>query len=291
MNPSFGCQSMTAPLKRVIVKRPQEAFRNQDILTSQWKEFGFTAEPDLERACEEHERFVAVLQKAGAEVLYLPTDERAGIDSIYTHDPAIVTNNGAVVFQTGKKVRRGEGPAMADALRKWGIPVLELVDGLAEGGDLLWLDQQTLLVGRSFRTNAAGASALRVLLGSLGIRVIEIHLPYWNGPEDVLHLMSFISLLDQDLAVVYRRLLPVPLFELLTERGIQLVDVPHEEYPTQGCNVLALAPRDVLMLKGNPVTRTRLENAGCTVQEFEGNEISFKGSGGPTCLTRPLLRL
>jgi N-dimethylarginine dimethylaminohydrolase len=160
----------------------------------------------------------------------------------------------------------------------------------AEGGDMVWLDSRTLVVGRGFRTNAAGVAALRELLAPLGVAVIEVHLPYGNGPGDVLHLMSLISLLDRDLAVVYRRLLPVPLFELLSARGIELVDIPDREYPSQGCNVLALAPRAVLMLAGNPETRRRLQQVGCAVQEYEGSEISLKGSGGPTCLTRPLLR-
>jgi len=155
---------------------------------------------------------------------------------------------------------------------------------------MIWLDHCTLLVGLGFRTNLSGVQKMRALLSGYGITVLEFHLPYWTGPGDVLHLMSFISMLDHDLAVVYRRLLPVPLYEILTERGIQMIDVPEEEYATQGCNVLALAPRNVLLLKSNPGTRSRLETAGCQVQEFEGNEISFKGSGGPTCLTRPLLR-
>ena len=155
---------------------------------------------------------------------------------------------------------------------------------------MVWLDRDTLLVGRGFRTNAAGIQGLSELLSPLGVNVIPVELPYWNGPADVLHLMSFISLLDHDLAVIYRRILPVPLFELLTARGVQLVDVPEEEYDSLGCNVLAIAPRNVIMVRGNPVTRSRLESAGCQVFEFDGSEICLPGAGGPTCLTRPLLR-
>ena len=155
---------------------------------------------------------------------------------------------------------------------------------------MVWLDHDTLLVGRGFRTNAAGIQQLSDLLSPLGVKVIPVELPYWNGPADVLHLMSFISLLDHDLAVIYRRILPVPLFELLTARGVQLVDVPEEEYDSLGCNVLAIAPRNVIMVRGNPITRSRLESAGCKVSEFDGSEICLPGASGPTCLTRPLLR-
>lgn len=283
---------MVAPLRRVVVKRPQEAFKSEQQIASQWKELVYTAPPDLTLASEEHERFVSLLREAGAEVLFLPEDNRAGLDSIYTHDPGIVTDAGAVVFQTGKVGRRGEGPALADALRNWDVPVLGVVEGdaTAEGGDLIWLDQHTLLAGRGFRTNAAGIASLWTMLEPLSVQVIEVPLPYWTGPQDCLHLMSFISLLDVNLAVVYSKLLPVPMYELLMERGVRLVEIPDEEYATQGCNVLTLAPRNVVLLAGNPVTRKRLETAGCRVHEFSGEEISLKGSGGPTCLSRPLLR-
>lgn len=283
---------MVAPLRRVIVKRPEEAFRDAAAIRAQWRDLGYTAPPDLERAASEHRRLVAALEEAGAEVLRLPADPRTGLDSIYTHDPGIVTGRGAVIFQTGKPQRRGEGPAMSDALRGWGVPVLGVVDGAAtaEGGDTLWLDPRTLAVGRSFRTNAAGVAALRVLLSPLGVEVLECHLVYGNGPGEVLHLQSVISLLDKDLAVVNRRLLPVPLFEALEERGVRLIDVPEEEVATQACNVLAVAPRRAVLLRGSPVTRGRLEAAGCRVTEIAGDEIAFKGLGGPTCLTRPLWR-
>jgi N-dimethylarginine dimethylaminohydrolase len=154
----------------------------------------------------------------------------------------------------------------------------------------VWLDHDTLLVGRGFRTNVAGIEKLSALLGPLGVAVIPVELPYWNGPQDVLHLMSFISLLDDDLAAVYRRIVPVPLYELLAARGVQLVDVPEEEYDSLGCNILAVSPRNLIMVAGNPITRSRLESAGCNISEFDGSEICLPGAGGPTCLTRPLLR-
>ena len=280
---------MVAPLRRVVVKRPDEAFVRID---EEWRELHYTRPPVLPKAAADHHGFVALMQAAGAEILYLPADNRTGLNSLYAHDPVLVTDRGAVIFQTGKPARRGEGPAFTDAFKSWGVPILGVIDGAAtaEAGDMVWLDRQTLLVGRGFRTNAAGLTRLSELLTPGGVQVISFELPYWNGPQDVLHLMSFVSLLDDDLAVVYRRLLPVPLFELLTSRGVQLVDVPEQEYETLGCNVLATSPRNLIVANGNPVTWSRLEAAGCRISEFDGSEICLPGAGGPTCLTRPLLR-
>jgi N-dimethylarginine dimethylaminohydrolase len=283
---------MVAPLRAVVVKRPEQAFRSAQVIEKEWQGLGYLRPPRLEAAAAEHSRLVAALTDAGATALYLPEDSRTGLDSLYVHDPVLITDKGAVILQTGKVARRGEGPAFADALKDWGVPVLGYVDGAgtAEAGDMVWLDSRTLAVGRGFRTNESGVDQLAHLLHPLGVQVVSVPLPYGSGPADVLHLMSFISLLDDNLAVVYRQLLPVPFFELLQERRIELVDVPNEEYPTLGCNVLAVAPRHVMLAEGNPVTRARLEAAGCRVSEFSGSEICIPGSGGPTCLTRPLLR-
>jgi len=283
---------MVGPLRAVIVKRPEQAFRSSAAIQAEWKELGWTRPPNLEIASREHRQLVALLEGAGARVYFLPEDSRTNLDSIYVHDPVLITDAGAVILQTGKVLRRGEGPAVEDALDAWGIPILGSIEGgaTAEAGDMIWLDRQTLLVGRGFRTNQAGIEWLSILMQPLGVSVIPVPLPYWTGPEDVLHLMSFMSLLDADLAVVYRRLLPVPLYELLLERGVKMVDVLEDEYASLGCNVLAIAPRQLLMVSGNPITRRRLEAAGCTVSEFEGSEICIPGAGGPTCITRPLLR-
>jgi N-dimethylarginine dimethylaminohydrolase len=289
---AFGSQSMVAPLRRVVVKRPRDAFRSAEQIAREWRTLGFTDVPDLGRADAEHEQMVAVLREAGAEVLSLPAAEGTTLDSVYVHDPGLVTDAGAVVFRMGKPPRRGEGPALAAGLLGWGVPVLGQVEGAAtaEGGDTLWLDHETLVAARGFRTNAAGVARLRELLAPLGVTVVEVHLPYHGGPEDLLHLQSVISLLDHDLALVHRRLLPVPLFEILAARGVRLLDVPDEEYAALGCNVLALAPRRLAMLSLLPRTRARLEAAGCDVRTFDGDEIGRKGGGGPTCLTRPVLR-
>jgi arginine deiminase len=283
---------MVGSLRRVVVKRPEEAFQSVSAIEQQWRDLAYTHPPDLERAAREHNHFVSLLSAAGAEILYLPQDRRTGMDSIYAHDAMLMTNAGGIILQTGKPARRGEGPAFADALATWGVPVLGIVDGpaTAEAGDMVWLDAETLLVGRGFRTNAKGIHRLSELLRPLGANVIPVELPYWKGTGEVLHLMSFISLVDENLAVVYRKLMPVPLFEILEERGMQFVDVPDEEYESLGCNVLAVSPRNVIVVSGNPVTRSRLEAAGCRVSEFEGSEICWPGAGGPTCLTRPLVR-
>jgi arginine deiminase len=289
---NYGGQSMVAPLRRVIVKRPEEAFLNDELIEAQWKPLAYTGRPDLEQAAIEHRNFVEVLTKAGAEVLYLPPDSRTGLDSLYAHDPALVTDAGFIIFQMGKPARRGEGAALATVLEEWDVPVLGTLEGdeYAEGGDMTWLDQRTLVAGRTFRTNDRGITKIRSLLAPFRVSVIKVDLPYCNGPEEVLHLMSVISMLDADLAVVFRPLLPVPLFELLRDRGIQLIDVDLEEYNHLGCNILTLGPRNVLMIRGNPHIQKALERAGCKVHFFDGEEISLKGSGGPTCLTRPLLR-
>jgi N-dimethylarginine dimethylaminohydrolase len=283
---------MVAPLRTVVVKRPEEAFRSLSNSPGEWQDLAWLRPPNSEVASSEHAHLVSLLHAAGARTLFLPEDARTGMDSLYAHDPVLITDAGAVLLQTGKIARRGEGPAFADALKGWGVPTLGSIDGdaTAEAGDLIWLDSRTLIAGRGFRTNKKGIERLTGILGPLGISVIGIPLPYWNGPDDVLHLMSFISLLDSDLAVVYRRLLPVTLYELLQEREVDLVDVPDEEYMTLGCNVLAVGPRQLIAIAGNPVTHSRLRAAGCSVSEFAGSEICIPGAGGPTCLTRPLLR-
>jgi N-dimethylarginine dimethylaminohydrolase len=288
----FGSQSMVAPLRRVAVKGPREAFRSGEQIAREWRELGFTAPPDLEKAAREHDQLVARLREAGAEVLALPEAAGTTLDSLYVHDAGLVTGRGAIVFRTGKPQRRGEGPALAGALAGWGVPVLGELGGeaMAEGGDTLWLDATTLVVGRGFRTNAAGVAGLRRLLEPAGVEVVEVHLPYGDGPDGLLHLQSVISLLDVDLAIVHRPLLPVPLFETLQARGVRLLDVPREELGALGCNVLALAPRRALLLTGLPRTQRVLRDAGCEVATFDGEEIARKGNGGPTCLTRPILR-
>jgi N-dimethylarginine dimethylaminohydrolase len=211
-------------------------------------------------------------------------------DAIYVYDPAIVADSGAILLRPGKEGRRGEPGAMGADFVEAGVPIAGQLDApaLAEGGDTVWLDDRTLLVGRGYRTNDAGIAALRELLP--GVDVIAFDLPHYHGSGEVLHLMSFLSPLDVDLAAVYLPLMPVRLVEILQERGIQFVEAPDEEFETMGPNVLALAPRVALALEGNDETRRRMEAAGVDVRTYKGDHISRLGDGGPTCLTRPLLR-
>lgn len=287
MSKNYGSQSMVAPLRRVLVKRPEEAFGAAD--PAQWH---YTARPDLDQARQEHDAFVASLAQAGVEVLYHDETQPNRADAIFVHDPALVTKQGAIILSMGKELRRGEEAAMARRCEALGLPILYTLHGAAraEGGDLLWLDEHTLAVGLGFRTNAEGLRQLQEALTGLGVEVVPVQLPYYQGPEACLHLMSLISLVDHRLAVVYLPLLPTPFWQLLQEREIRLIEAPEEEFLTMGTNVLALAPGQVLMLEGNPVTRRRLEAAGCEVLTYRGQEISLKAEGGPTCLTRPLWR-
>lgn len=284
---TYGSQSMVEPLKRVLVRRPDEAFGSAD--PEQWH---YVSQPDLEKAQNEHDALVATLQEAGCKVLYHDAQLPEHADSIFTHDPVIVTDEGSIVLRMGKEQRRGEEAAIATRLESFGVPTLATLEGeaIAEGGDLMWLDHDTLAVGRGYRTNAEGLRQLTAALRPLGVETVEVQLPYGDGPDSCLHLMSLISMLDHDLAVVYLPLLPVPFVELLADRGIEMVEVPDEEYPTMGPNVLALAPRRCLMIEGNPVTGKRLEAAGCEVLTYRGEELSLKAEGGATCLTRPILR-
>jgi dimethylargininase len=281
---SYGAQSMTAPLRRVLVvaPRPEEATR--------WREAGWRAAPDPARLAAEHDAFRAELEAAGVEVVVSETSPESGLDGVYPYDPALVVRDGALLLRPGKESRLGEVEPLGRSLNAVGVPTAARIEGPAtvDGGDTCWLDERTLLVGLGYRTNEAGAAALGAALP--GVDVIAYDLPHYRGRADLLHLMSLISPLADDLAVVYLPLLPVRLVQLLAERGIELVEVPDEEFPTQGPNVLALAPRVALALDGNSETRRRMEAAGVDVRVYRGDELSHKGEGGPTCLTRPILR-
>jgi N-dimethylarginine dimethylaminohydrolase len=287
MERAYGSQSMVEPLRRVLVRRPDAAFATPD-----YERWSYVAQPQLQEAQAEHDGLVATLREAGAEVVYHEAELADHADAVFVHDPVLVCDRGAIVLSMGKQLRRGEEDAIATTLEQEGVPVCFRLHGeaRAEGGDLLWLDHQTLIAGNGFRTNRAGVEQLRDFLGELGVEVIDFDLPYFFGPRTCLHLMSFISLVDHDLAVVYPTLMPVALWHLLGDRGIEMIEVPEEEFLTMGSNVLALAPRSCLMLEDNPGTRERLEEAGCQVRTYRGQELSLKAEGGATCLTRPILR-
>ena len=281
---TYGAQSMTARLRRVLVvaPRPEEAAR--------WREAGWRAAPDPKLLAAEHEAFRAQLEDAGAELVVAETSPATGLDAVYPYDPALVTDRGALLLRPGKDSRLGEVEALGDALEAAGVPIAARLNAPAtvEGGDTVWLDAGILIVGRSYRTNDAGIAALADALP--GVDVLPFDLPHHRGRGQLLHLMSVLSPLDDNLAVGYPPLMPTRLVELLHELEITLVEVPHEEFATQGPNVLALAPRVALALDGNPETRRRLDGAGVDVRVYRGDELSLKGEGGPTCLTRPLLR-
>jgi len=278
---------MVEPLRRVLVRRPDACFGNAD--PEQWH---YTARPDLDAALREHDDLVAILRQADIEVIYHDHPDNDSADAIYTHDPSIVTERGAILLNMGKTLRDGEPTATAAVYHGLDIPILARIrdPGRAEGGDLLWLDRHTLAVGQGFRTNADGLRQLAAALEPIGVSVVGVELPFFQGEQACLHLMSLISLVDRDLALVYSPLLPVSFWRLLRDRGFGTVEVPEEEFGSMGPNVLALGPRRCLMLEGNPVTLARLERAGCTVETYVGREISLKAEGGATCLTRPLLR-
>ena len=278
-------------LKRVALRPARVAFAEQARIDSQWRDHGYHAAPDLTAALAESERFSEALSKAGAEVIELPDGPDLTIDGIYARDALLTSANGVILCNMGNRRRNGEPAVNAEALAEQGIGVIGAIqgEGRIEGGDFIWLDDTTCAVGLTYRTNGEGVRQLATLLGpEIEIQVVD--LPHYKGPADVFHLMSIVSPLDRDLALVYSPLMPIGFRDWLQARGLALVEVPEEEFEAMACNVLALAPRHCLMLEGCPETRRRLEAAGCAVELYRGEEISRKGEGGPTCLTRPLVR-
>ena len=277
-----GCPSITAPLRRVLLRPPQAG----DLRL--WQEYGWRAEPDPVGIAREHAALCELLAGAGAEVVLAEAPVEDDPDAIYVYDPALIVDDGALLLRPGKAGRRAEPAALGVDLTRAGVPVAARLDepALAEGGDLIRLDERTLLVGLGYRTNQAGAD---VLAEATGLDVVAFDLPHWHGESEVMHLLSLLSPLADDLVAAYTRLLPVRLAQLLAERAIEIVEVPGGEFESMGANVLALAPRVALVVEGNPETRGRLERAGVEVLAYEGKELS-KGDGGPTCLTCPLLR-
>ena len=279
----YGCRSMIDPLRRVLVRRPSAD------ACAVWQAYGWRAEPDHAALAREHEQLCALLEHAGAEVVVTePIDDDP--DAVYTFDPGLVTEHGAILLRPGKEGRRLEPAAVRDDLERAGIPVATVLrePATAEGGDFIRLDEETLLAGRGYRTNAAGIDAVSRPLPGVELHVFD--LPHWHGEHEVMHLLSLLSPLDTDLVVAYPQLMPVALVQLLDSRGVEIVPVPGDEFETMGTNVLALAPRVAVALDGNPDTRRRLQRAGVEVLVYEGRELSLKGDGGPTCLTMPLLR-
>lgn len=284
-------QSEYRAIKHILVKHPKDAYGSQANADANWEDLGYPAPVSYDTVTREFEAFAAILEKFIPKISYLPAAEGTGLDSLYTHDPIVPTDKGIIMMNMGKPQRRGEAKAMEAWFKAEGIPVRGWVESPAthEGGDSVWLDDQTLAMARSFRTNDEGVKRMRELAGG-DFEVLSYGLPYWNGPEECLHIMSFISPVDKDLAVVYSRQMPIPFREELVRRGYKFVEVPDSEYATFGPNVLAVAPRVVVMPSGNPKTMDALKAAGCEVYVYPADDITHKGGGGPTCLTRALER-
>jgi dimethylargininase len=281
---AFGAQSMTAPRREVLVKRPGPAFGRAFADPAH----GFLHPVDLEVARREHDTFVELLVSLGPTVHELGA-ESASPDLVYQFDPLLVTARGAIPLRAGKPNRRGEELLSEAWLNARGVPTIGRIEapGTIEGGDTFWLRPDLLCIGRTLRTNASGVTQLAALVGG-DVRVFDV--PYWRGPAELVHLLSVVSPVADDLAVVYLPLLPVGLWQVLGDLGIRTIAVPEDEFPTLGCNVLAVRPGVVIVAEGNPVTAAALAAAGCEVHAYPSTEIGINGSGGPTCLTRPIRR-
>jgi len=279
-------------LASVYLKSAESSFRSEKKLTKQWKELQFLTKPNFEESLKEYHAFQLFFTNKNIETCFFPADQKTWIDSIYCRDASIATDFGMIICNMGKNGRIQEPKAQLETYLQNNVKILGEITfpGTLEGGDVAWLDQKTLAVGHTYRTNDQGICQLKALLDPKGIEVIVVELPHYKGKEDVFHLMSILSPVDKNLAVVYSPLMPIKFRNQLLERGFELIEVPDEEFESMGCNVLAVAPRDCLMVDGNPITKKLLEQAGCQVVAYKGNEISVKGGGGPTCLTRPLKR-
>jgi N-dimethylarginine dimethylaminohydrolase len=289
---TFLYQSDVGPIKSLVLKHPKDAFVNDETIDRQWQDLNYVKRPDLARAMDEYNQFVTLLKGFGIDLYFLPSDEKVGLDSIYTRDASIVCNKGIILCNMGKDERNAEPASQEATFRDRGIPIHGAItgNGRVEGGDVVWIDEHTLAIAHGYRTNDEGIRQVREFMGDCIDKLIIVPLPHWRGPNDVFHLMSILSPIDHDLAVVYSPLMPVFFRETLLLRGIELIEVPDSEFETMGCNVLAVAPRKCIILSGNPQTRRRLEKTGAEIHEFVGQEICIKGGGGPTCLTRPIVR-
>ena len=279
---TYGVTSGVARLRRVLVRTPATS---GDFAAAGWRQ------PDATTLLRQHAAFCELLSDLGCDVVVAPPVEGL-VDACYMYDSAFTIGDGAIVLRSAKPARATEWEPAAAALADAGVPIVAHLagDATADGGDLFFLDAGTLVAGRGYRTNAAAHRQLAAILEPRGIAVERVDLPHDTGPAHVLHTMSFISPVAADLAVVFERLMPVPLVELLQERGIRTVAVDEDEYLTMACNVLPVRPGVVVVVDGNPKARRAMEAAGVEVHAYDGSDISLKGDGGPTCLTRPLWR-
>jgi N-dimethylarginine dimethylaminohydrolase len=283
---------MAGALQRVLVCSPRTAGWNDPQRVSAWRDLGFHHAPDFDRAQSQHDALVRELRNAGGEVEELSPAESLSLDAVYTHDASLATDFGMILMRPGKSNRVAEARKHGEWCAAKGIPTFGAIapPGTTEAGDILWLDAKTLLIGHGYRTNAAGIAQMRALLEPEGVEVLSAPLPYGPGPSACLHLMSLISLLDEQTAIVDLPWLAVETVELLKSRGFKFIEIDSTERDTLACNVLALGHNRLLAIEENRQTNSRLRQAGFDVRLFPGSEICINGSGGPTCLTRPLLR-
>ena len=283
---------MVNSVERILLKHPRDAFLSQQKINSESKKLNYLSPPDLDLAIKQYDLFVKLIKSFGSEVYFLPADNNTSLDSIYTHDPCTMTNNGLIVCNMGKLKRSTEPDHLKRFFKSINIPIIGKIEspGTLEGGDIVWINKDTVAVGEGYRSNSEGINQFKKLLGKQAKEIIPVALPHWEGPNDCLHLMSNLSPVDENLFLVYSRLLPVSFIKYLVDHKIKLIEVPDEEYYSMGCNVLAMGKGKVIMLEGNPITQKRLEAEGVKVKTYNGSEISIKGAGGPTCLTRPFLR-
>jgi len=288
----FNGHSMAGALERVLVCSPRAAGWDRPERAAQWRELGFRHAPDFATAELQHEALCHALSGAGAEALHLPSADDLTLDAVYTHDASLSTDFGLIAMRPGKANRLPESCHHVAFCQEIGIPTLASISapGCTEAGDVVWLDSKTLLVGRGYRTNAEGIGQLRGLLGPKNIEVLSAPLPHSGGPSECLHLMSLLSLLDERTALVDLPWLAVETVELLKTRGFKLIEMDDSERDSMACNVLALGNNRLLAIEENLRTNDRLRDAGFDVRTFPGSELCINGGGGPTCLTRPLLR-
>ena len=279
-------------LQSVFIKSVKNAFVSDNELIEQWQELNYLSRPDFNSSLVEYQKFQDYFNDKKIETHSFPFNEHVKIDSIYCRDASIATDFGMIICNMGKEGRINEPQSHLEVFKKLDIPVLGVIEapGTIEGGDVAWLDEKTLAVGHTYRTNEEGISQLKKLLEPKGIKIIVAELPHYKGTNDVFHLMSILSPIDKNLAVVYSPLMPIKFRSELLKRGFNFIEVPDDEFESMGCNVLAIAPRQCIMVNGNPKTYQRLLDAGCEVFIYNGEHISVKGGGGPTCLTRPMLR-
>jgi N-dimethylarginine dimethylaminohydrolase len=287
---AYGSQAMSANLTRVLMRRP-----GKSLIAADAREWHYGPTFNGEKAVAQHREFTRLVEKSGADIIWIEDEGDGLADSMFTHDPSLMTDRGAVILRMGKKLRLAEGALHERAYTRAGVPILGRIEapGTVEGGDCVWIDKTTLAVGRGVRSNQSGIEQLSAILKPLGVTVLGFDLPLWQGEEACLHLMSVMSPLSADLALVFAPQLPASFYQLLKERGITLIEAPADEFHASNglsLNVLPVRPKEVIMVAGFPKTKAAMEAAGCKVEIFEADALCIACEGGPTCLTRPVLR-